>query len=110
MDTTPLNDAADRARSVLDDLSEGRWQRVADRFDAVMRANVSEDALAAAWVQIVGSSGALESLGEPVAVRAGDLTVTNTPLAMEAGDYTARIAFRDDGSIAGLHILQTQTP
>ncbi len=47
--------------------------------------------------------------GEPEVTRAGDMTITNTPLALEAGDYTARIAFRDDRTIAGLHILERQT-
>ena len=70
-----------------------------------MRDGLSEDALAAAWAQIVGRSGAYERHGEPEVARAGDVTVTNTPLALEAGDYVARISFRDDRTIAGLYIL-----
>lgn len=42
-------------------------------------------------------------------LRAGDVTVTNTALWLEAGDYTARIAFRDDRTIAGLHIVDAKT-
>jgi hypothetical protein len=110
MNTTPLTDAAELARSVVDDLAGGRWELVTERFDPTMRDGLSEDALAAAWAQIVGTSGAFEGQGEPVVTRAGDITVTNTPLSMEAGDYTARIAFRDDRTIAGLHILSEPTP
>ncbi|WP_382304428.1 DUF3887 domain-containing protein [Herbiconiux sp. UC225_62] len=110
MNTTPLSDAAVLARSVVDDLAAGRWELVTERFDGAMRDGLSEDSLAAAWAQIVGTSGAFESQGNPVVTRAGDITVTNTPLSMEAGDYTARIAFRDDGTIAGLHILSEPTP
>jgi len=110
MNTTPLGGSADLARSVIDDLVKGRWERVSERFDPAMRENLSEDALAAAWAQIVATSGAFESQGDPMVARAGDVTVTNTPLSMEAGDYTARIAFRDDRSIAGLHILSDPTP
>lgn len=110
MNTTPLSDAADLARSVIQDLVGGRWERVAERFDPAMRENLSEDALAAAWAQIVATSGAFESRGDPVVARAGDVTVTNTPLAMEADDYTARIAFRDDRTVAGLYILSDPTP
>lgn len=110
MNTTPLSDAADLARSVIQDLIDGQWGQVAGQFDSAMRENLSEDGLAAAWAYIVATSGAFESQGDPVAVRADDVTVTNTPLAMEAGDYTARIAFRDDRTIAGLYILNDPHP
>lgn len=110
MNTTPLTDAAELARSVVEDLVNGRWALVTERFDPTMRDGLSEEALAAAWSQIVGLSGAFERHGEPVVARAGDVTMTNTLLAMEAGDYTARISFRDDRSIAGLFILPEQTP
>ncbi|MEE2052744.1 DUF3887 domain-containing protein [Nocardiopsis tropica] len=110
MNTTPLPGAAELAASVIGDLAAGQWARVTEQFDPAMRDGLSEDALAAAWAQIVGLSGALEGRGEPEATRAGDVTITNTPLSFEAGDYTARIAFRDDRAIAGLHILEGQTP
>ena len=109
MNTTPIPGVAELAASVIEDLTSGRWTRVTEQFDPSMRDGLSEDALAAAWAQIVGLSGAFEGLGEPEITRAGDLTITNTPLALEAGDYTARIAFRDDRTIAGLHILERQT-
>ncbi len=109
MNTTPLPDAAELAASVIQDLASGQWSRVTEQFDPAMRDGLSEDALAAAWAQIVGLSGAFEEHGEPEVVRAGDVTITNTPLSWEAGDYTARIAFRDDRTIAGLHILDGQT-
>lgn len=105
MDTTPLPQADDLAIAVIQDLADGRWSSVAERFDATMRDGLSEEALAAAWAQVVGLSGSFEGHGTPDVARAGDLTVTNTPVAFEAGDYTARISFRDDRSIAGLFIL-----
>lgn len=108
LDTTPLAGAADLAAAVIDDLAAGRWAKVTERFDPTMRDGLTEDALAAAWAQILSLSGALEHRGETAATRAGEVTVTNTPLAMEAGDYTARIAFRDDATIAGLHIIETK--
>lgn len=109
MNTTPLVGAAELAQSAIRDLVSGRWGLVVERFDATMRASLSEDALAAAWAQIIGASGEFECQGEPTLVRAGDVTVTNTPLSMEAGDYVARISFRDDGTIAGLLILNDTT-
>jgi hypothetical protein len=110
MNTTPLSDATDLATAVIEDLVSGRWAQVTERFDPTMRDGLSEDALAAAWAQIVGTAGAFESHGLPEAVRAGDMTITNTALAMEAGDYTVRITFRDDRSISGLFILDGRTP
>lgn len=110
MNTTPLPGAGDLAVSVIQDLVSGRWASIAEQFDTTMRDGLSEDALAAAWAQIVGLSGAFEGHGEPEVARAGDLTVTNTPISLEAGDYTARIAFRDDRTIAGLFILDEKAP
>jgi hypothetical protein len=110
MNTTPLPGAAELATSVIRDLVSAQWSHVTEQFDPTMRDGLSQDALAAAWAQIVGLSGAFEGHGEPEVARAGDVTITNTPLALEAGDYTARIAFRDDRTIAGLHILTRETP
>lgn len=106
MNTTPLSGAAELAASAIENLAAGQWARVTEQFDPTMSDGLPEDALAAAWAQIVGLSGAFEGHGEPEVARAGDVTVTNTPVAFEAGDYTARIAFRDDRTIAGLHILE----
>ncbi len=78
MNTTPLSDGAELARSVIDDLVAGRWQLVSARFDQTMRENLSDDALAAAWAQIVATSGAFESHGDPVVTRAADVTITST--------------------------------
>jgi hypothetical protein len=108
MNTTALPGAAELAAAVIADLVSGQWSRITERFDPAMRDGLPEDALAAAWAHIVGLSGAFERHGEPQVARAGDVTVTNTPLSLEAGDYTARIAFRDDRTIAGLHILDEQ--
>jgi Protein of unknown function (DUF3887) len=109
MNTTPLPGVAALATAVIDDLAAARWSLVAEQFDPTMRDGLSEDALAAAWAQIVGLSGAFEQHGQPEVARAGDVTITDTPLAFEAGDYTARITFRDDRTIAGLHILDRKT-
>ena len=110
MSTTPLPGAEDLATSAIEDLAAGRWSRITAQFDPTMRDELSEDALAAAWAQIVGQAGAFEMHGVPDVARAGDMTITNTRLSMEAGDYTARISYRDDRSIAGLFILPDGTP
>ncbi|MBB5069117.1 DUF3887 domain-containing protein [Saccharopolyspora gloriosae] len=110
MNTTPLQGAAELAVAVIDDLAAGKWSHVTEQFDPTMREGLPEEALAAAWAQLVGLSGEFEGHGEPEVARASDVTITNTPLSLEAGDYTARITFRDDRTIAGLHIVEGRTP
>jgi len=105
MNTTPLLEAADLARAVIDDHAHTRWADVTARFDATMRDGLTEEGLAEAWAYIVGLAGAYEGHGETDVMRAGDFTITNTPLNFEAGDFVARITFRDDRTIAGLFIL-----
>jgi hypothetical protein len=55
-----------------------------------------------------GLSGAFEQRGEPEVARAADMTITRTSISLEAGDYVVRAVFRDDRSIAGLHILNEE--
>jgi hypothetical protein len=105
MNTSPLPEAADLARTVIDDLTHARWADVRARFDDTMREGLSEEELAEPWVQIAGAVGAFEGHGDTDVVRTGDCTTTNTPLSFEAGEFVARITFRDDRTIAGLYIL-----
>jgi hypothetical protein len=105
MNTTPLPEADELARTVIDDLAHARWTDVTARFDSTMRDRLTEEGLAEAWAHIAGLAGAYESHGDTDAVRAGDFTTTNTPLSFEAGDFVARITFRDDRTLAGLYIL-----
>jgi hypothetical protein len=105
MNTTPLPEAADLARTVIDDLTHTRWAEVRARFDAKMRDGLTEQELGETWAQIAGLVGAYAGHGDTDVVRAGDFTITNTPLSFEAGEFVARITFRDDQTIAGLYIL-----
>jgi hypothetical protein len=98
-------EAGELARTVIDDLAHSRWADVNARFDATMRAGLTEEGLAEAWAHIVGLAGAYESHGDTDAVRAGDFTTTNTTLSFEAGEFVARITFRDDRTLAGLYFL-----
>jgi hypothetical protein len=106
MSRDPLPEATTLAAEVIDQLERGEWAKVAARFDEVVAQQLPEAGLAAAWAQIIGQAGAYERRGEPEAIRAADVTITNTPLAFEAGDFVCRITFRDDQTIAGLFILQ----
>ncbi len=110
MNTTPLPESLTLTETVIDALSRGSWAEVTARFDDRMRDQLTDDALAAAWAQVIGAAGAYESHGETEAARAADVTITNTPLAFEAGDFVARVTFRDDQTIAGLYILAADAP
>jgi hypothetical protein len=105
MNTSPLPDAIELTRAVIEDHAHGRWTDITERFDETMRAGLTEEGLAEAWAYLAGMAGAYESHGDTQVRRAGDFTITNTPLAFEAGDFVARITFRDDRTIAGLYIL-----
>jgi hypothetical protein len=105
MNTSPLPDAIELARAVIDDHAHGQWANITERFDETMRAGLTEEGLAEAWAYLVVMAGAYESHGDTDAVRAGDYTITNTPLTFEAGDFVARVTFREDRTIAGLYIL-----
>lgn len=108
MNTTPLPNADKLALIVIDDLAAGKWREVTARFDDAMTKGLSEEALAAAWAQVIGQAGAFESHGATEATRAADATITDTQLNLEAGEFVARIVFRDDERIAGLFILSPE--
>ncbi|MCU1405427.1 MAG: hypothetical protein JWQ43_1730 [Glaciihabitans sp.] len=105
MNTTPLDEAPTIATAVFQDLAEAKWQAVTARFDERMTAGLDADALAAAWAQVIGTVGAFDEAKAPVATRAADVTVVDVPLRFEAGEMVGRLAVRDDGTIAGLFIL-----
>ncbi|MBI3691296.1 MAG: DUF3887 domain-containing protein [Mycolicibacterium aromaticivorans] len=102
---SPLAEAAALATAVIDDLAHARWADVSARFDATMREQLTDEALAFGWAEIATSAGAYQNHGDTDAVRIGEVTTTNTRLSFEAGDFVARITFRDDETIAGLFIL-----
>ncbi|PND54632.1 hypothetical protein CRM90_26895 [Mycobacterium sp. ENV421] len=105
LNTPALPGATGLATAVIDDMVHARWGDVSARFDPTMREGLADDELAAGWAHIVREAGAYRGRGDTDAVRTGDFTTTNTPLAFEAGEFVARIAFRDDQTIAGLFIL-----
>lgn len=96
-----LPGAAEKAVALLTDLIAGRWADVRRDFDARLAATLTSGRLAAT----VAALGACERMGTPDTVRVGGYTVTEVPLHCTAGVVTARVAFDDDGAVAGLHLL-----
>lgn len=102
----PLDGADTLAVDLIGALSAGRWEAVHDRFDPTMAAALPPAALADTWATVMGMVGALESTGEPLSRRLGDLTIVDLPLAFEAGDMVGRLTFRADGRVSGFFVLE----
>ena len=97
--------AAESASKLVHDLAAGRWQQATAGFDPTMSERLTPEALAAAWAQVLGLCGALEDIGTPYAVRAGDFIVVTVPLRFEAAEQQARISYDSRFRVAGLFFL-----
>jgi hypothetical protein len=97
-----LPGATERAASLIADVAEQRWEQAQAGFDQRMSAALSAEALAAAWAQVIGTAGAYQGMGEPVAHQAGDYTVVDVPLHFEAAELNGRVSFSGTGQVAGL--------
>jgi hypothetical protein len=100
-----LPGAAERAATLLADITEQRWEQVTSGFNERMARALDARRLAAAWAQVVGTAGAYEGMGEPVAHQAGDYTVVDVPLRFEAAEMTGRVSYDHAGQVAGLYFL-----
>ena len=104
MADTILPGAAERTASLLADVAEQRWEQATSDFNERMAKALDARRLAAAWVQVVGTAGAYEGMGEPVAHQ-GDYTVVDVPLRFEAAEMTGRVSYDHAGQVAGLFFL-----
>ncbi|MGH3759138.1 DUF3887 domain-containing protein [Actinophytocola sp.] len=95
----------ERAIVLLADVAALRWSAVRADFDERMLAEITPERLAEVWAQVAAGVGRYERMGEPYALRAGELTVVNVPLHCEAGEVLGRVAFNADGSVGGLYLL-----
>jgi hypothetical protein len=100
-----LPGAPERAASLLADVAGQRWEQARAGFNQRMTEALDAPGLAAAWARVVGTAGAYEGMGEPVAHQAGDYTVVDVPLYFEAGELTGRVSFSRTGQVAGLFFL-----
>jgi hypothetical protein len=97
--------ATERAAALIANVAEQRWEQARVGFDQRMSAALSAQALAAAWAQVIGTAGAYQGMGEPVAHQAGDYTVVDTSLHFEAAELIGRVSFSSAGQVAGLFFL-----
>lgn len=105
MDTVALGDAADRAVALAVDLVAQRWADVCRDFDEGMVEAVTPAALAGIWVQVAGTIGVYERMGEAFSRQIGAYSVVDVPLFFEAGELIARVSYDSAGRVAGLYLL-----
>jgi Protein of unknown function (DUF3887) len=100
-----LAGAAERAASLIADVTGKRWEQVTSGFDERMAKALDARGLADAWAQVVGMAGEYQGRGEPVVRQLGNYTVVDVPLRFEAAELTGRVSYDGSGQVAGLFFL-----
>jgi hypothetical protein len=110
--TTSLNPGpfANQAEQVVADLAASQYQAVWQMFDATLKAQLSESALANGWQLYQERFGSYRGHGKPELIPVGSLDVEQLPMFMGKGTQEARITFEPDGAIAGLGLLKAGAP
>jgi hypothetical protein len=93
-----------RARSLLGDLIEGRWESVRGEFGVSMRGHPDADRVARACASFAESGGRFEGTGTSSARRSGDYAVVDVPLAFGAGNGIGRMVLDGEGKVTGLRL------
>lgn len=102
-----VGELSDRAAEVTDQIAENDWDSVRADFDEVMLDEVTEERLVSAWNQLTMELGEYKSRGESRQVsEPGDFLVFETPMTFEGGEAKSRVAFHEDGRVAGLFLLE----
>lgn len=110
--TVHMTDAAERARTIVADVLEGRMEEARAGFDAKVLEGFTDKVRGDALAAVTGLVGAFEGFAEaePFVRRVGDHTVVDLPLRYEAGDMKARVAFDAQEKVAGFFILVPDAP
>lgn len=91
-------------RTVVEELRARSFDKIVERFDQKMLAALPKEKLAATWNSVISKAGAFKSV---TAVRIQDLPQQGVHLveltsAFEKMNVFIRVAFNDEGNIAGL--------
>jgi hypothetical protein len=97
--------AAERALGLFGAFFQRLDEQVAADFDETMRTQLPLEKLADARTQLWDMVGRYEGAGEPFVRRIGSHTVVDVPLEFEAGSMKGRVAYDQEGRIAGLFVL-----
>lgn len=94
-------------REVVQELSAGAFEKVVARLDQKMAAGLPREKLAAAWDQVISQIGAYKSVtsARVIPVPAQGVNAVDLTTAFEKTPFVIRLAFNDEGKIAGLLFL-----
>jgi hypothetical protein len=109
-DIPPLEGAEDRARQILNDFLEGRFEQVRATFGGRLHERGSLDLLKTHHSRLERRHGALLEVGTPTINVHFGLTIVNLPLAFERGDIRDRTVFDVDGQVVGFGLLAVTEP
>jgi hypothetical protein len=110
--TVRMSDAAQRARTIVTAVLDGRMDEARQSFNAQVMGAFTDEVRGSALATVAGLVGAFEGFGagEPFVRRIGDHTVVDIPLRYEAGDMKARVGFDADEKVAAFFILVPDAP
>ena len=90
------------ARAILAELSAGQFEKVTGRFDRRMAGAVPAARLAAAWQGMLAQFGDYRGITSARREEVQGMQLITLTCAFEKGALEARIAFNDQGQVAGL--------
>ena len=103
-------DPAKAAIEVVDALAAGEYAKVTARFDAPMKAAITEDRLKATWTGLVGQFGPLKSHSSARVQPNGTRQVATVSCAFERATLEAVLVFNPTGEIGGFSMRPPATP
>jgi hypothetical protein len=96
--------ATQQATAFLARFTAGRWEKVLEDFDDLIRQRHDANRLASGWAQMIAMFGSYEGMGEVSPFRVADSIVVDVPLTFEAGEAMAWVRFNLDGKVTGLRL------
>jgi hypothetical protein len=109
-DIPPLAGAEDRARQILNDFLEGRFEQVRATFGDRLRERASLEVLKTHRARLKNRHGNLLEVGTPIVKVHFGLTIVTVPLAFERGDMRDRTVLDVDGQVVGFGLLPVTDP
>ncbi len=106
MSNAILPGAAEKATELMINWIEERYDDVEPELGELTRQKLTElGGLPAAWAMVVGTVGAYEGMGEPMARQTGDLAIVDIPMTFETGEMNGRVVYDKLGKVAGHFVL-----
>jgi hypothetical protein len=102
VDAPPLDGAAVRAVTLLENLLAERWEVVEKDLTPKMAELLPRELLQSTRARLVRQWGTLSGLGDATVAVSDGLTVVDLPLAFERQDASCRVVYTSEGQIAGL--------